>query len=156
MGLANGRLGAGSRRFVDRVWSERAVTPRIGWRNDCGKVCHSDRSPVLPLADAPENGPAIWQIMRTNGSVLPTFSESRSSFDLRQTTTDLLRKAANPKVIVLDVGAPFENPGGSIRYFQRNRGLLSRQQPFEQDRRLELRPLLEPFFREAGKQDPLR
>lgn len=131
---------------------EKACRDTTDWLTARGaRVVILSEVPVLPLADAPENGPAIWRIMRTNGNVLPVFSETPWIFDLRQSTTALLRRAANTNVVVIDTSLLFENPDGSIRYFNDSGGFYRDSNHLNRLGVMQLRPLLEPFFQDLAK-----
>jgi peptidoglycan/LPS O-acetylase OafA/YrhL len=112
----------------------------------CAKVVILTQGPVLPLEEAPDNGPEIWKFIRTNGNVAPKFSEEPGILDLRRSTTALLRRAANPNVTVIETSPLFQNADGSIRYYNDAGALYRDNNHLNQLGVLELRPLLEPFF----------
>jgi peptidoglycan/LPS O-acetylase OafA/YrhL len=135
----------------DRVNSkaalEQACRDTTGWLTKrCARVVILTQGPVLPIAEAPDNGPEIWQFLRRNGNVLPKFSEMPKVLKLREDTTALLRRAADPKTTVIEVTPRFKNPDGSIRYFNEAGGFYRDNNHLNRLGVLELRPLLEPFF----------
>jgi peptidoglycan/LPS O-acetylase OafA/YrhL len=126
---------------------EQACRDTTAWLTERGaKVVILTQSPILPINDVPDNGPEIWKFLRTNGNVLPKFSEAPDTLELRQTTTALLRRAATPQATVLDISPPFQNPDGSIRYYNDDGPLYRDNHHLNRLGVLELRPLLEPCF----------
>jgi peptidoglycan/LPS O-acetylase OafA/YrhL len=142
----------GPGRVTSAAALEQSCCDTTAWLTErCAKVVILTQGPILPLEEAPDNGPELWKVLRTNGNVLPEFWEDPATLQLRLSTTALLRRAANPKVTIIDISPPFENPDGSIRYYSEAGGLYRDNNHLNQLGALELRPLLEPFFQGIAK-----
>jgi len=141
----------GRGQVVSTAAMEQACRDTTSWLTErCAKVIILAQCPVLPLDAAPDNGPAIWKIFRTNGNVLPRLFEETGMLDMRLSTTALLRRAANPKVTIIETSPLFQNPDGSIRYYNEAGVFFSDNNHLSRFGALELRPVLEPFFKEVA------
>jgi hypothetical protein len=97
---------------------EQACRESTAWLADrCRKVIILSQDPILPIEDAADNGPEIWKLFRDNHNSLPKFSEDCAAREARQLSASLLRRAADPRVLIVDAAAPVQNSDGSIRYF---------------------------------------
>jgi hypothetical protein len=137
----------GPGRTASTAGLEKACRDTTAWLTERGaKVIILTQGPVLPIDEAPDNGPEIWKFLRTNGNVLPRFSEEPRTLELRRTTTALLRRAVGPNATIIEISPPFQNPDGSIRYYNEVGLLYQDNHHLNRLGVLELRPLLEPFF----------
>ncbi len=144
----------GPGRSASAAAMEQACRNTTTWLTErCAKVVILAQGPVLPIEDTPDNGPVIWKILRTNGNVLPSFLEEPETLEMRQSTTALLHRSANPKVAIIDISPPFQNPDGSIRYYSEAGPLYQDNHHLNRLGVLELRPLLEPFFQALATND---
>jgi hypothetical protein len=127
---------------------EQACRESTAWLAErCPKVVVVAQQPMLPLEEAPDNGPAIWKLFRGNHDTLPAFSEACSASELRSLTTALLRRAADRRVVIIDPTSQFQNPDGSIRYYNCAGALYRDNHHLNPLGAMELKPLLEPYFR---------
>jgi len=138
---------------------EQACRQSTSWLAErCGRVVIVGDGPNLPLEDAPDNGPQIWKLYWKHGNALPKLFEESGSHELRCAAMALLRRAADPRVVVLDTAVPFQNSDGSLRYYTAAGALYRENNHLNKFGALELKPLLEPFFQrlaEADQQSPL-
>jgi peptidoglycan/LPS O-acetylase OafA/YrhL len=142
----------GTSRKTSTAALEQACRESTSWLADhCPKVVILTQQPLLPLEEAHDNGPEIWKLLREHHGVLPKFHEACASSEMRSATTALLRRAADPRVSIIDVTPRFENPDGSIRYFNCIGALYQDNHHLNPIGAMELKPLLDPYFQAIAR-----
>jgi hypothetical protein len=147
------RRGAG--RGISTAALEQACRESTTWLADrCRKVIILSDDPALPLADASDNGPQMWKLFRQNGDRFPKLFETPESCALRTRSTALLRRAADPRVTIVETSNAFENSDNSIRYYSDLGAFYRDNNHLNRLGAMELVPTLKTVFAEPSLNSP--
>ena len=110
--------------------------------------------PQLPLLNGEDARLAIWRRYRRDGNVMPHLVEHPAVTSLRMAAMQIFAGCAPTNMSIVDPEPLFHTPDHGLRYYS-DRGLF-----YFDDHHLnsigsvELKPLLEPFFKEVARQTP--
>ena len=131
---------------------QEAYTNTLNWLlKHSKKIVILGQVPELPLGDSGDNKKDIWRRYKANGDVMPVFQEHPATTALRHDALAILSQAASTNVFVLDPDPIFHNPDGSIRYYSGKGVFYYDDNHVNPLGATELKPLLEPFFKEMAR-----
>jgi hypothetical protein len=137
----------GPGRSISTAALEQACRESTAWLADrCGKVIILTDAPVLPLPEAPDNGPQMWKLFRQNFNTFPKLFETPADCDLRKSSAALLRRAADPRVTIIETSAVFQCSDNSIRYYGNNGTFYRDNNHLNRLGAMELALMLNPLF----------